>query len=43
MVVTVCAQLGLVCERNLRRSHAQMMLMLGCLVGSQLSGLLADM
>ncbi|KAK7096861.1 organic cation transporter protein-like isoform X2 [Littorina saxatilis] len=39
---SMTTELNLVCERNLYRSHAQMMLMMGCLLGSQLSGLVSD-
>ncbi|XP_070183259.1 organic cation transporter protein-like [Littorina saxatilis] len=39
---TISTELNLVCERKLYRSHAQMTMMLGCVVGSQVSGLLAD-
>lgn len=39
----LCWQLDLVCGRSLYRSHAQMTVMLGSLVGSQVFGLLADM
>ncbi|XP_070189986.1 organic cation transporter protein-like isoform X2 [Littorina saxatilis] len=40
---TVTTQMNLVCERSLYRSHSQMMVMLGSLMGSQLIGLISDM
>ncbi|XP_076468404.1 uncharacterized protein LOC143299160 [Babylonia areolata] len=39
---TITMDLDLVCGRSMYRSHAQMMIMLGCLVGSQMAGLISD-
>ncbi|KAK7107667.1 hypothetical protein V1264_015553 [Littorina saxatilis] len=39
---TITTDLDLVCDRSLHRSHAQMMVMLGSLVGSQVCGLTSD-